>query len=214
MAGRLSKYLSEDGFYVTSLRAIDHLRTRIFNRCISKKIGNPTSLNIHHSALLRGLKHVQIGDNFYSGRMLWLEAILEHGSRKYTPQIVIKNNVAVNDFVHIAATNYVEIGSGVLIASRVFIADHNHGTYQGSDLEATSAPNLRSVSADASVIVADNVWIGESVAILPGSKIGTGCVIGANSVVKGVIPPFSIAVGSPARVIKKYDPEQKGWIRV
>jgi lipopolysaccharide O-acetyltransferase len=214
MAGTLWKYLREDGFYLTSLRALDRVRTGIFNRCIARNIGSPTGLNIHHSALLRGANHIRIGDNFYAGRMLWLEAIVEHGTRKYSPQIVIKNNVAVNDFVHIAATNYVEIGNGVLIASRVFISDHSHGLYVDDSSEMAIPPNLRGVSSNDSVIIEDNVWIGDSVAVLPRSRIGTACVIGANSVVNGVIPPFSVAVGCPARVIRKYDLENKCWIQL
>ena len=58
------------------------------------------------------------------------------------------------------------------------------------------------------VSIGNNVWIGEHVSILPGVTIGEGSVIGANSVVSKSIPPYSIAVGSPAKVIKKYDFEK------
>ena len=53
------------------------------------------------------------------------------------------------------------------------------------------------------IIVGNDVWIGKDVAILPGTKIGDGAIIGANSVVSGVIPTYSIAVGNPCKVIKK-----------
>jgi len=53
------------------------------------------------------------------------------------------------------------------------------------------------------VQIGNAVWIGDSVIILPGIKIGDGAIIGAGSVVTKSIPPFSIAVGNPARVIKK-----------
>jgi acetyltransferase-like isoleucine patch superfamily enzyme len=54
----------------------------------------------------------------------------------------------------------------------------------------------------ASVIIEDNVWIGGGSIILPGVTIGSGAVIGAGSIVIKSVPPFSVAVGNPARVIK------------
>ena len=64
------------------------------------------------------------------------------------------------------------------------------------------------------VIIGNNVWIGEGAAILSGVKIGEGSIIGTNSVVLKDIPPNSIAVGSPAKVIKKYDFDKKEWIKI
>ena len=58
-----------------------------------------------------------------------------------------------------------------------------------------------------------NVWIGEFVSILPGVTIGMGSIIGTMSVVTKSIPPYSIAVGSPAKVIKVYDFENKKWVK-
>jgi acetyltransferase-like isoleucine patch superfamily enzyme len=59
-------------------------------------------------------------------------------------------------------------------------------------------------------IIADDVWIGRGSAILAGAKLRTGCVIGANSVVKGEIPEAVIAVGAPARVITSRDKKRGG----
>lgn len=53
------------------------------------------------------------------------------------------------------------------------------------------------------VVIGDDCWIGGNVSILPGVTIGNGCTIGAGSVVTKSIPAYSVAVGSPARVIKK-----------
>ncbi len=210
---RILRYAIENGLYLACTLAIDQIRSCVFARCITRKLSNPRGLKIHHSARLRGLKHIQIGKNFSTGRMLWLEAVLSHGSRTYCPQIVIKNDVAVNDFVHIAATKYVEIGNGVLIASRVFIADHSHGSYSNSEHSSPmDPPNLRPVTDCDRVVIEDNVWIGEGVAILAGSHIGQGSVVGANAVVKGHIPPFSIAVGNPACIVKQFDFNLGKWM--
>ena len=62
------------------------------------------------------------------------------------------------------------------------------------------------------VIIGDNVWIGENVVILPGTTIGDGCIIGANSVlVGGAYDNNSIIVGSPGRVIKRFDENCNQW---
>lgn len=61
------------------------------------------------------------------------------------------------------------------------------------------------------VSIGDNVWIGEGAFIGMGVKIGKGSVIGAHSFVNKNIPDYCIAVGSPAKVIKKYDWEGKMW---
>lgn len=120
--------------------------------------------------------------------------------------LLFGDNVQINDFVHIAATEKVEIGNNVLIASKVFISDICHGEY--TDIENVSDPNEhpnnRKLSAKP-VIIHDDVWIGEIVSILPGVEIGKGSIIGANSVVTKSIPDYSIAAGNPAKVIKQYN---------
>ena len=209
---KLATYAEENGLYLTAKFGAERVRTLVFSRSVANKLANAEGLSIHYTARMRGLKYMEIGRNFSSGRMLWLEAITSHGSQNFSPRIVIKNDVAVNDFVHIAATRYVEIGDGVLIASRVFIADHNHGKYSDSKQSSPlDAPNLRPVSDTETVVIGDNVWIGDGVAILGGAHIGRGCIIGANSVVKGQVAPFSIAVGNPARVVKQFDFDRGEW---
>ena len=52
-------------------------------------------------------------------------------------------------------------------------------------------------------VIGNDVWIGQNVTIMPGVKVGDGCIIGTNAVVAKDIPPYSIAVGNPARVIKR-----------
>ena len=122
---------------------------------------------------------------------------------RYTPKILIGNNVGVSDSVHIAATTSVILSDGVLVGSHVLITDHNHGVYGGTaQSEPENPPSTRRLSASQSVFIGRNVWIGDGVVVLPGSHIGAGSIIGANSVVTGDIPPRCIAVGSPARPIR------------
>lgn len=122
------------------------------------------------------------------------------------------SNVQLNDYVHITASECVTIGNNVLMASRIYISDTSHGSYAGDDYDShpDTPPNSRPLSYKP-VRIDDNVWIGEGVSILPGTHIGKGAIIGANSVVKGIIPANTIAVGAPARVIKMFNFELNNW---
>jgi acetyltransferase-like isoleucine patch superfamily enzyme len=64
-------------------------------------------------------------------------------------------------------------------------------------------PSERDLYSKGSVTIEDNVWIGDKVTILPNVRIGEGSVIGANSVVTKDIPPFCVAAGNPAKIIRK-----------
>lgn len=74
-------------------------------------------------------------------------------------------------------------------------------------------PNQRPLVASP-LTIENNVWIGEGVSVLPGTKIGEGSIIGANAVVSKDIPPLSVAAGIPAKVIKRFNPEKNIWEKV
>lgn len=166
-------------------------------------------------AYIRGKCHISIGDNFNCRSNLWIEAVTEFGDQKFKPRIIIGNNFGASDFLHIAATNLVDIGNNVLMGSKVLITDHLHGDYR-SDCPSSpdESPHERKLSTERVVIIEDNVLIGDNVCILPGVRIGFGAVIGANSVVTSDILPRTIAIGVPARMVKKYCDSQKKWIGV
>ena len=63
------------------------------------------------------------------------------------------------------------------------------------------------------VVIEDEVWLGERVCVMPNVTIGKHSVVGANSVVTKSIPPYSVAVDSPAKVIKQYNHDTKQWER-
>lgn len=159
---------------------------------------------------IRNKRNIQIGNGLTTGFGCRIEV---HPLKSTNEKLLIfGKNVEINDYVHIAAGEKIIIGNNVLIASKVFISDLNHGIYRGKKQDSPlSTPNTRKLSTNP-VIVKDNVWIGESVCVMSGVTIGTGCVIGALSVVTKNIPDYSIAVGSPAKVIKQYDFKKQEWI--
>lgn len=116
------------------------------------------------------------------------------------PKLIIGNNVNIQSDCHIGCINEVIIEDGVLMASFVFISDHSHGQSIYSEMEIP--PIERPLHSKGPIHICKNVWIGEKVSVLPNVTIGEGSIIGANSVVTKDIPPFSIACGVPAKVIK------------
>lgn len=166
---------------------------------------------IRRPAYIRGRRGMRWGRDFTTGVGVRLDAF----GGKDEPILCIGDRVQLNDYVHIGAIESVVIGNDVLIASRVLITDHNHGGYQ--EMQEQSSPYIN--PADRSLVskpvrIGDRVWIGENVSILPGVNIGNGAIIGAGSVVIGDVPAETIAVGVPARVVKKYDGQKKAWVAV
>lgn len=208
-------YYREHGSALALVRRFRRMATKVFSRIVNLKLKTPGGLRLDPSAQILGMRYITIGRNFKVGRHFKLEAIRGFGNQSFTPRVVIGDGVEIHDFVHIGCIHGVEIGNHVLMASKIFISDHNHGFYAG---EAQSDPEVppakRALDDTRKVVIEDNVWLGEFVSVLPGAHIGRGSIIGANSVVMGEIPPHCIAVGTPARVVKRYDPEAKAWVPV
>ena len=167
-----------------------------------------TKLSFHQARLIRrpiyirGVKSIEGGNGLTTGRFCRFDL---EGKKK---TLFIGDNCEFGDMTHIVAYEKVEIGNDVLVASKCFISDTNHGESDSPDI----APNKRKLITHP-VKIGNRVWIGESVVILAGSEIGDGCIIGANAVVKGKIPARAIAVGCPARIVRLWDKEKNQWIK-
>lgn len=176
---------------------------------IITKVFFPEARIVRKPFYIRGRAFIKIGKKFTAGVGLRLDAFPADPSKIC---IQIGNNVQVNDYVHIGAIESLTIGNNVLIASKVFISDHNHGLYGGSLPHSDpDIPPLKRKLCSSTVQIDDNVWIGEGVGILAGVKIGKGSVIGCGSIVTSNIPEYCLAVGNPARVIKKYNAKTEKW---
>jgi lipopolysaccharide O-acetyltransferase len=211
MLRKVWSFYCRNGAYTTVACTSLRLMSKIRGIIIGLKSGSK-GLYIGPRAYIRGLSCITIGANFTSAEGLWLEATTRLGAQDYSPRIVIGDNVNISKGSHIAAVDYVEIGSGVLIGSNVLITDHGHGSYHGDvQSDPNSSPATRPLVSKGSVIIRENVWIGDGAVIMPGSFIGEGSIIGANSVVTNHIPPFTIAAGAPARCIKEFDHVSKTW---
>ena len=102
----------------------------------------------------------------------------------------------------------VMIGNNVILAQNVVLSALNHNFE-----DVLTTINQQGVKTD-QIIIENNVWIGANTSILTGVHIGEHVVVGAGSVVTKDIPSFSVVVGNPAKIIKKYDFKVKQWIKV
>lgn len=205
--------LRENGVYVFGSQVIGRIFSVIRNTLIARHLG-VKKITIGPRSYLRGLSSISMGDDISVGEGFWLEAIRRYNDQVFSPRISIGNHVCISRGVHIAATHFVEIGENVLIGSKVIITDHNHGQYSREHTSPKIAPALRPLDHNRRVVIGRNVWLSDGVVVTPGSSIGEGAVIGANSVVRGNIPPFTIAAGVPAKVFRIYDFDAKKWIKV
>lgn len=170
----------------------------------------PNARLIRRPFYLRGKNAFSYGKGFTCGYGCRFDLNNENKS-----SLIIGTQVLMGDNIHIVAQNKVIIGDGCLLASKIFISDTNHGNILTSDPTSSPLipPNQRPLETEP-VIIGKNVWIGESVSILPGVTIGNGCIIGAHSVVTKDVPENSMVVGVPAKVIKRYDFEHMIWVNV
>lgn len=181
-------------------------------RCLFfTKLSIPKARMIRLPIDIRGKKGIDFGTGLTTGYGCRIESFSEDGSKT----LFFGNNVQINDYCHINALKSVRIGDNVLIASKVFITDLEHGSYVGdeNDSQPSSIVNDRTLSSKP-VVIGNNVWIGELCSVLPGVTIGENSIIGANSVVTKSIPANSIAVGNPAKVIKQFNFSTNKWERV
>lgn len=151
---------------------------------------------------LDGKKNISIGKSVSIHYKSWLAAMPLTGENV---ELVIEDGTVIGHFSHIYATKSVRIGKKVLIADKVYISDNLHG-YKNPELPIIDQPIVQKKP----VIIGEGSWIGENVCII-GASVGKHCVIGANAVVTKDVPDCCVAVGNPAKVIKKYNADNKCW---
>lgn len=147
---------------------------------------------------LRLSRNIEIGNYCRLGRHLLLRC---YDSNYAKPTIKIGDRVNIGDYSTISCCNRINIGNNVRMGRMVMITDNSHG-HTDSINELKLNPIDRPLVSKGPVIIEENVWIGEKVSIMPNVTIGHGSIIAANAVVTKSIPPYSIAGGCPANIIK------------
>ena len=149
---------------------------------------------LHRPDWLIGTRNMWIGDNAVILNSCWLSVELP---KRATREIVLRigDRCWLRPYVVISAAESIVIEDDVVIAAFTSIIDSDH-TFAAGRPSVAENPVVTSP-----IRIGRGTWVAERCAILRGADIGQSCIIGANSVVRGRIPDYSIAVGAPARVV-------------
>ena len=167
-----------------------------FRQCGELKLG---STQLH----LFGLRYMEFGDQVemhFNARVQCID-YFQPTDQHFKPRLILHDHVVVQAMCHIGCIDRVEIGEWSTMGARCYITDHTHGGTSREEL--LLPPRKRPLVSRGPVKIGKYVHLGEGVCVMPGVTIGDYSVIGAGAVVTRDIPPFSIAVGSPAKVIKQ-----------
>jgi acetyltransferase-like isoleucine patch superfamily enzyme len=139
------------------------------------------------------LQGIELGDNVMIGAYTSVQAsMLSHmgiGVR-------FGNNSSCGSYSHIGAGGLITIGDSVAMGQHVSFHAENH------NFERTDVPICLQGVKRKGIVIEDDCWVGSNTTFLDGAHVGRGCVNGAGSIVRGQVPPYSVVVGAPARVIK------------
>jgi acetyltransferase-like isoleucine patch superfamily enzyme len=174
----------------------------LFNFWKFKKLGKKSFVK---NSLIITPSCITIGNNVYIQPNSRIEGVSNYEGVSFSPEIMIDDYCTIQQNLHLTCGDKIYIGKNTAIASNVTITDINH-PYENIHLPIENQPITTK-----KVYIGNDCKLYNNVVILPGTTIGKHCVIGANSVVFGNFPDFTVIVGTPARIIKRYCFETNQW---
>ena len=123
-------------------------------------------------------------------------------------KIMIRDNVSIGQNFHCISAGTLVIGKDTLISGNVFVTNIDH------DYTKIGVPVMEQQMILKETVIGENCFIGYGAAIQAGTKLGRQCVVGANAVVRGEYPDYTVLAGVPAKIIKRYNPQTGLWERV
>jgi acetyltransferase-like isoleucine patch superfamily enzyme len=168
-----------------------------------------------------GFKHperITFGDGVHIGAGSVIKANTEtsrvmqladnsHVEQRFDAKITFGHRVSATSGLHLIAYRSITIEDDVMIASNVYISDGTHGiTRMDLPYKYQGIVDIKPIT------LKRGCWIGRNVVIMPGVTVGEMAIVGANSVVTKSIPARTIAVGTPAKVIKVWSDEAGDWV--
>lgn len=130
-----------------------------------------------------------------------IKIVIDGGSLEIGEGSTIGENCIFNCF------DSMTIGKHLLTADNISFITNTHY------YENINTPICSCGGAAKPIAIGDDCWIGINATILDSTIIGKHCIVGANSVVKGIFPDYCVIAGNPARIVKKYDFDEKRWIK-
>lgn len=151
-------------------------------------------------------QNISLGNNVSMGIFCWVDT---NTSINKHPKLTIGNRVHIGAYAIIIAADEIIIGNNIVMSERVIILDHIHD-YSDVKKAVIDQP----IVMKGKIVIEDDCFIGINSVIMGGVHIGKHAVIGANTVVTHNVPSYCVVVGSPAKVIKRYDFKKKVWVVV
>ena len=189
---------------IIHMRLANAVRARLFRLLHARRFGHFGHGTVVLAPIaVEGAERIHLGGKVYVAHQTCLAAVPHTGSSDC--RLEIGDGSRIGRFNHFYATRRVVLGAKVLTANNVYISDNLHG-YRDPDKAVLDQP----VEQLGDVEIGDGSWLGHNVCVL-GVKIGRHCVVGANAVVTRDLPDYSIAVGAPAVVIRRYDVDSATW---
>jgi acetyltransferase-like isoleucine patch superfamily enzyme len=187
------------GVFLKSYRAFTRARAKGFSLLAGRTFHSFGSNSVIEPPLrVSGERQIAIGEGVFVGANSWLQ-VLSGGD---DVRVKIGSGTSIVGACTLSAAESIVVGERVLMARNVYIADHMHA------FENPGRAVLdQGIDRIAPVEIADGAWLGQNVVVGPRGRLGRGAVVGANSVVLEDVPDRCVAVGAPARVIRRLDDE-------
>lgn len=158
------------------------------------------------SSQLLNPNYIDIGKNVRIKEGYRIECYNVFYGQVFNPRLILEDGVIIGPRFTGLIADTVCIKKDTILAGNVTLVSENHGIDPESSIPYHAQP-----LNTGPITIGEGCWLGQNVTVLPNVIIGDKCIIGSNSVVAKDIPPYSIAVGSPARVIKQYNFEEHKW---
>lgn len=181
---------------------------RTVKTIIAKNRIRKNGVFLSKSVHVLGSNKIKIGKNTILSDDVWMNS-------NYKKHDLSLSTIEIGKCSYVGKRNFFSSGKSIVIGN-YFMSGCNC-SFLSSNHSITD-PCVPYIAAGCTfsdqILIGDNVWIGACVTILGNVEIGYGAIIGANSLVLDDIPPLSIAVGSPAKVIKRYSFAAKSWLPI
>jgi acetyltransferase-like isoleucine patch superfamily enzyme len=196
------------------LRLLSRILTKLHSVWVSLTypfISRGRKLSMHYTCDLSRLKahRIKLGNSVRILEDVSID-IVAPPDQDGEPLVVIDENVGIGPYCKISAKNCIHLERDIIIAQSALISDHSSAYEDG-----TQSRSEQGASEGGRIRIGQGCWIGRGAAIVcthGGLVLGRNCVVAANALVTRSFPPYSVIIGNPAGVIRRFDPEKNAWV--